>query len=189
MDQVRSQRAHTFGVWKRVAISVFILFHLLATVVWMMPMSAMRGKAGPAITYMQRTGLWQHWGMFAPEPSDIPNIYLTATVTYEDGSRTEWDWPRMTRLDLVRKYQQERFRKFAEYAQLDAYHFLWPSLALYIARMNDHAGKTPVHIALYRHWALITPPPADGNLTIPSQTPWHSQRFFEMNVSPGALSR
>ncbi|MEO6811406.1 MAG: hypothetical protein ABI353_20030 [Isosphaeraceae bacterium] len=54
---------------RRRLISAFVVVHLSATVLWNLPASAFRDRCTAwAGFYMLPLGLWQDWGMFAPNP-------------------------------------------------------------------------------------------------------------------------
>ncbi|MGE0541030.1 MAG: hypothetical protein AB7R89_12710 [Dehalococcoidia bacterium] len=172
---------------RRLAISAFILFHIVATIFWVMPQSALRDQLWPRTgKYIGYLGLYQSWGMFAPEPSNL-NLYLTAVVTYQDGSRQEWTWPRMAELDLASRYQKERYRKFAENAHLDAYSYVWPSMARFAAEVNaNNPANPPVHVQLWRHWWLVPPPPTNGDISQDPPHEWNHYMFFETPITEDA---
>lgn len=54
---------------RRRLISAFLVVHLSATILWNLPASTFRdlGTAWAGY-YMMPLGLWQNWGMFAPNP-------------------------------------------------------------------------------------------------------------------------
>jgi hypothetical protein len=54
---------------RRIAISVFVLFHISAVSIWTMPSCAIKDRfQAPYRYYMLPLGLWQWWAIFAPEP-------------------------------------------------------------------------------------------------------------------------
>jgi hypothetical protein len=102
---------------KKALIHAFVLFHLTAVVVWSLSGSPLRAplekKLHPRFArYMQPLGLWQSWIMFAPNPA-MANAYLEAEVTFRDGSRATWPFPRMEKLGYVERFRRERYRKWA----------------------------------------------------------------------------
>ena len=83
--------------------------------------------------YMLWSGLFQAWDMFAPNPMKL-NSYVEAEVSFRDGSRRIWSFPRMNEIGYVDRYFKERYRKFAnEYLRMDVHSALWPDAARYIA--------------------------------------------------------
>lgn len=171
-------------------ISAFIVLHVSATLLWVMPDSAMRRLVRPVTwNYISHVGLWQSWGMFAPEPSNL-NYYLSGVITYRDGSQREAVWPRMREYNLLSRYQKERYRKFSEYTRMDQFAFMWPSFARFIAQSNDaDAANPPVRMQLYRSWSFIPPPPNDGAADKAPAAEWNRYQFFETAITPKDLER
>jgi hypothetical protein len=169
-----------YGLLHRLLLSGFIAFHITATLLWLLPPSALRQALfSLPQQYISRVGLWQSWGMFAPEPSNL-NLYLTATLSYRDGSQQSWTWPRPEQLDLLTRYQKERYRKFTEYGRLDAFSYLWPSMAQFAAKQLPQAPANPVvRVQLWRHWWFVPPPPAGGDLSQPPPHQWSQYLFYD----------
>jgi hypothetical protein len=169
---------------KRIAISAFLLFHLLAITCWCMPLDsplivACRNAIRP---YFLWSGLFQSWDTFAPTPKTI-NSYLEAIVIYKDGAVRTWKFPRLDRLSLTERYLKERYRKFEENLENEANAVLWPDAARYIARLNNDASNPPQIVMLIRHWADIVP---RGDASHHPE-PWHVQIFYEYNIQPQDL--
>ena len=132
--------------------------------------------------YLLFTGLFQKWDMFAPDPSKLNN-FVGAVITYRDGQRSLWTFPRMEHMGYIDKYFKERYRKYAnDCLRLDAYSQLWPDAARYIARMNNRPSNRPVAVDLVRYWSIIPPPTADGEEPPAS---WNQHTFFHSDVTPG----
>lgn len=177
-----------YGLPLRLLLSAFILFHIVATLLWVMPRSALHDQVRSLTwNYISYVGLWQHWGMFAPQPSSL-NAYLSAVVTYQDGSQREWTWPRMAELDLFTRYRKERYRKFAEYARMDKFAFMWPSLARYAAEVNAGDPANPaVRVQLWRHWWFVPPPPENGDISQDPPPKWNHYQFFDLPLTPSEV--
>jgi hypothetical protein len=166
---------------KRVAISAFLLFHIVAITCWCIPLDSplianFRDLVRP---YMLWSGLFQGWDMFAPSPRNI-NSYLQAVVISKDGRTQTWKFPRMEHLGFGQRQFKERYRKFAENVQKDANSALWPDVARHIARLNNPSAP-PAIVLLVRYWSEIKPPSAGGPY---HPEPWHAHIFFEYNVKP-----
>jgi hypothetical protein len=170
---------------KRWLISAFIAFHLLAVLCWAFPSNSLLvGGVKKLVTpYMLWAGLFQSWDMFAPNPRSL-NIYVTAEITYANGQRRVWEFPRMEKLGLVDRYFKERYRKWAnDNLRLDENARLWPDAARYIARLNAEPGNPPVEVRLKRSWQQIPGP--TSNMAAPI---WFHYAFFTYRVAPGDLS-
>lgn len=179
-----------YGLPKRIAISAFIVFHIAATLLWIAPNSSIKQELLPKVrNYISYVGLWQAWGMFAPNPSNL-NMTLGATVTYQDGSTAEWKFPRMHELPLVERYGRERYRKYQEYAYQDSFAPIWPSLVRYIAdQMNTDPNNPPAQVVLNRNWWFVPKPPASGDISTDPPHTWNRYEFFKMTITPLDLQR
>ena len=93
------------------AISVFILFHLIAITCWAVPwnVSAVRELKELIRPYMAWSGLYQSWDMFAPNPKSIDS-YIKAVVFTKNRHIKVWTFPRMEELGFAERYQKERYR-------------------------------------------------------------------------------
>jgi hypothetical protein len=145
--------------WGRVLVNAFILWHLFALTIWLLPQCALRQDCIALVTpYMTYTGFMQGWTMFSPNPANM-DLYVEARITYADGRVRGWNFPRMVRLGYLDRYRQERWRKLIENGHLDENQMVWPSLARYAARRNNlYPGNPPVSVALVRHFRPIPPP-------------------------------
>jgi len=173
-------------VAKRLAISAFLLFHLMAAVSWSLPLNSLLNDRFRDLIrpYMLWSGLFQAWGMFAPDPITL-NSYVDAELTFRDGSKQMWSFPRMNEISYVDRYFKERYRKFStEYLRMDSHSALWPDAARYIARANRNPGNPPVSVRLIRSWSEIQPPGRGGEYR---STPWKSFSFFTYQLKPGDL--
>lgn len=177
------------GTWLRLrlpkaVISAFIFFHLVAIFFWAVPLNTLlRTAFNERISpYMIWSGLWQSWDMFAPNPR-ITNIYLEAEITLQDGQQRIWKFPRMDELGLVKRYFQERYRKWAnDNVRLDINARLWPDIARYIARLHYDPSNPPQSIKLIRYWSDIPPPAAPGEAQLPNT--WNHYIFYTYQTAP-----
>ncbi|MBV9405129.1 MAG: hypothetical protein JO211_07275 [Acidobacteriaceae bacterium] len=173
------------AVIRRIAISAFLLFHILAITCWSVPLStpliaAMRNVIRP---YLVWSGLFQSWDTFAPSPKSI-NSYVDAIVIYKDGRTETWKFPRMEQLSLTERYSEERYRKFVENLKEDTNAGLWPDVARHIARAHNDASNPPQTVMLIRHWSDIVPRTDAAH----ESERWHIQIFYEYNVKPEDLT-
>ena len=167
--------------WGRLIVNVFVLWHLFALTIWLLPESALRQSCADIFRpYMTFTGLMQSWTMFSPDPSKL-DLYVEARIKYADGQVRSWIYPRMSELGYVERYWHERFRKFIELTHLDQNQMVWPSLARYPARLNNvYPDNPPVQVQLVRHFRF-TPPPG---------VPWpdyQTYTFFTLPILPRDL--
>jgi hypothetical protein len=176
-------RSANLAKLKRIAISAFLLFHLLAITCWTIPLdspliAACRGVIRP---YVLWSGLFQTWNAFAPAPKAV-NSYVEALVIYKDGRVLNWKFPRMEHMSLGERYYKERYRKFVENLKEDTSVALWPDAARYVARVNNDPSNPPEIIMLIRHWSDIVPGSGSS-----APQPQHVQIFYEYKVKPADL--
>jgi hypothetical protein len=181
-----STRTRLFGLkkWQYIAISTFLIFHILAISCWCMPLSSpfiavCRDALRP---YFVWSGLFQSWDMFSPLPK-ATNSYLEALVLYKDGSTKIWSFPRMEQLTLTEKYSKERYRKFVETILDNTNAALWPDVARYVARLPEIREGQPQKVMLVVKWSAIVRQP-DGTFT---RAPWDEHVFYSYDVKPEDL--
>jgi len=157
----RYRHVSAFG---KILVSIFILWQLLMTALWLMPASAtQRLMLNTLHVYMWVTGCDQNWAMFSPNPANI-DVYLQANIFYKDGTHKVWSFPRMHNMGFIQRYQAERYRKMIENAHLDMNSGVWPYLAQFAALSNDTQPKTNpvVQVELIRSWQVITTVPGNS---------------------------
>ena len=132
---------------------------------WILVKNRQYLKKSPLSLYLTKTGFWQYWDMFSPNPSNI-DIWADAEVEYADGTKGIYQYPRVYNYSIPQKYIKERYRKFLERAHSETDQWLWPVFAQRIAlEIYEQQGKMPAKVTLRRHWRRITDypkPPQDG---------------------------
>lgn len=188
--QLKSDRNHELsrtmraGWMKRIAINIFLVFHLTAIFCWCVPVNS---PLLPVVNNLVRpyfiwSGLFQSWDTFSPAPKAV-NSYVEAIVLYEDGTTRTWAFPRMEQLRLADRYFKERYRKFVENLKEDANAPLWPDAARYIARLNNNGPSAERMVLLVRYWSAIVP--QNNNADAAAQ--WSEHVFYGYNVQPEDL--
>ncbi|MGB8597340.1 MAG: hypothetical protein WCD48_17710 [Candidatus Sulfotelmatobacter sp.] len=164
---------------KRIAINLFLGFHILAITCWCVPLDTPLFSLGKNLVrpYFLWAGLFQSWDMFAPTPA-LANSYVEAIVVYKDGSRRIWSFPRMEQLSLSDRYFRERYRKFSENLQNDQNDALWPDVARRIARANSTPSNPAKTVILVQRWSPIVPR-ADGSY---QPEPWDQHVLYGYGV-------
>ena len=80
---------------RRLAISAFLIGHMGAVTIWVIPPCPIqRHCAETAAFYMLPLGLWQYWGMFAPDPVR-DTLMLEAEVIDVRGIRYHFAFPKL----------------------------------------------------------------------------------------------
>lgn len=145
---------------RKIFISVFILFNLMAMVRVHVPLDYkfFSNMYKPVDRYLSFFSIYQDWLMFAPNPNRT-NLEVSATVEYEDGSKEVFWFPRSYELGVIGKYMYgEKYRKFTtEGLSRDSSSFMWQDTSRYVLRKMGETrfDKIPKTVSLYRHWEDI----------------------------------
>ena len=155
---------------KRLAISAFVLVHLAAVGLWNLPRCALTERFGGWTPYyMLPTGLWQHWGMFAPDP--VRDTWaLEAVVRDRSGIQRRFGFLRTAELSAWEGFWAYRHGKFlanmADKTGGPAFRELTARHA--VRRLGLAAEDFPVEVELL-YQVRTTPPP--GQSTDPMMAP------------------
>ena len=165
----------------RGAISVFILFHLIAITCWALPtdFSPVKDVKELIRPYMVWSGLFQSWDFFAPNPRAV-NSYIEADAITQDRHQTVWAFPRMDQLSYGERYRKERYRKFAEGLPEQKNAYLWQGVAKHVARLLNNQANPPYMILLIEFQAPIKLGAASDPIPKPGI-------FYEYYVQPEDL--
>jgi hypothetical protein len=142
------------------AISAFIIFHVTATVIWVIPTSPLKLLLFPAfIPYMIPLGLWQSWWMFAPDPLR-ETLVLESEIIDAQGMRHIFEFPKVADLPWWRKLPRFRHSKFTSNLTIDEFAAQREFTARHAVRQLHLApGAFPVHVSLY---CQVKDPPPPG---------------------------
>lgn len=140
------------------ALTVFIVFHIIAIFIWSIPSEArpIAGVREMLRPYMVWAGLDQSWDTFGPNPKAVDQ-YLKAVVITETPHILVFAFPRMEELSIWQKYRKERYRKFIESILPDKYSGLWPDIAKQAARQFDNPQDRPTKVLLVKFESKIDP--------------------------------
>ena len=141
---------------RRGAISVFILFQLIAITCVAVPLKALSNVKELFMPYMRWSGLFQSWDMFAPDPQSV-NSYVKAVVISRDRRMQVWSFPRMEELGFEERFRKERYRKFAEVLPQQQFAPLWPDVARHLGRLLNNSSDPPDKILLIQFQSDIHP--------------------------------
>ncbi len=161
-------------------ILLFLAWHFCGVLLWLSPDCSLKQQLiTPFIGYLNYFGMWQGWSVF--EHPRTYNEYLTALVTFKDGSKKIWEFPRMEKMGIIEKMFKEGFRRWGNDCVSDINDsFLWPDAARYVARNNIRTGNPPVSVSIIRHWTWIDPP-ATG-IGVPLRTADDGQEVLVTSV-------
>ena len=143
--------------WK-LAVSAFVLFHMTATLVWVAPDSPIKAALFVHFRpYMVPLGLWQSWGMFAPDP--VQSSYtLEADVSDAKGMGHIYQFTKVAGLPWWEKAPKFRHPKLAANLAIEEYQPQRVMAARHVVRALDIPPESfPVYVRLYYQVAQ-TPP-------------------------------
>ena len=87
---------------RRLAISAFLIGHMGAVSIWVLPPCPIQRRcAGTLAYYILPLGLWQYWGMFAPDPVR-DTLMLEAEVIDVRGIRYNFAFPKLADYSAMR---------------------------------------------------------------------------------------
>ena len=163
----------------RGAISIFILFNMVAILSWAIPLKIAPLPQIKEIVrpYLLWTGLFQSWDFFAPNPRPV-NSYVQAVAVGQDHQMRVFNFPRMEQLNYAARYREERYRKFAEVLCDPSYSAMWPDVARHAARLLDASTHPPQMVILMKSEAPIKYGVAPAQEPVPKP-----QFFYEYYVS------
>ena len=177
---------------KKAAVHLFVALHLAAVIYWSFtsPLSTapldrrIRHRVG---RYVQPAGLAQQWIMFVNPP--LSNNYLEAEVTFADGGRATWQFPRVNQMGLFERYRKERYRKWAVEYVLAAGKpapVIAEAAARFAARQVERPGNAPRKVELVRYRSQ-TPPPGRGQMRPYAEPPrdWDRQNLYTCEFDDG----
>ena len=174
-----SQATAGGSFWQKVrepVISLFLIYTIAGVGIELCAKSPFRDALkAPFNSYLWYTGLWQNFSVFAPNPKNY-NIYLTAVVKFDDGSRAVWQFPRTDTMDVWTRMHRERYRKWAhDNVNSGTKRVWWPDTVRYIARQFKDDRRRPVQVTLVRHWTEIPPPQNPGKEVKEKVIPFYTQ--------------
>jgi hypothetical protein len=199
---------------RKLLISGFILFHFACVVVWVFPANfrvrtflitrsiplptrrpepgkdpGWRTESQPFIAaYLGKTGQWQHWNLFAPNPMPFSR-YLRGRVTFRSGQAMEFTLPRVEQLDYFRAHLEARYREY-QYG-LGGPPAITEDLARFFARSLNNPANPPVRVSLYICQREIPPPDprthVDYATLLRDESRFVRQLLLEYEVKPEDL--
>ncbi len=114
--------------------------------------------------YQTFFALDQMWSMFAPNPASV-NAYLDAEITFKDGSKERWTFPRPSQMHGLEKILGgERFRKYSQENLVPMEKpEVWFDMSRFVAREIDRLEASGKHrevseIQFYRHFNIVPLP-------------------------------
>lgn len=156
---------HWQWIARRLLISAFLVVHMGATIIWVLPGGVLRERMMPTIRYyMMPAGLWQYWSMFAPDP--VRDTYtLEAEVVDARGLRYNFAFPRIADYTRWQAIPRFRYSKYAANMSVPEFELPRECAARHVVRqLNLLDDAFPVEVRLFYKVRLSPPPggpPAD----------------------------
>jgi hypothetical protein len=169
---------------KRMAINLFLIFHLAVIFCWAMPVNSrlVTGVRPLIAPYMVWSGLAQGWNLFAPNPLGM-NLRMEVEITYQNGQTSLWKFPRPQDYGYIKMYTLERQHKFSlDSLQNDKLGYLRPDAARYIARLNNTQENNPPATITFVSYQAKIPPPGSAK-----PEPWTRKVIYTYSVLPRDL--
>lgn len=158
---------------KRLALSLLLVVHLAAVALANLPDGPLaQATAGWTAYYLQPTGQWQSWGMFAPEPS-TDTLTLEAVVRDSRGLLRHYSFPRMMDKSAWEGVWGYRHSKYANNVGMPTGRANREFAARFVVRALDlKADDFPADVQLlYDVWPTAKPDAPAGD---PPGSPWQS---------------
>lgn len=153
-------------------VSAFVLLHVAALIAWNLPLkAAARGRVAPlAEAYLLPTGLWQDWGMFAPDPP-LSICTLEAVTVDRHGVARTFAFPKLTGLGVASASWRYRHAKYASVVGLEksAAHREFAARTV-LRRLDIPPEAYPVDVQLVYQVRDIPPPGEPIDPEAPART-------------------
>jgi hypothetical protein len=146
-------------LYKRAAISTFLIVHLLALMAYNMPPCSIKTSLyNFSVAYLHPLGLWQNWSMFAPDPSKY-TVMLEALAIDKNGQTYNFAFPRMTDYTVLDGVTKARHPKFTSYLNGEDFEVMREVGARHVVRqLRIPPEAFPVAVEL-QFVVRDTPPP------------------------------
>lgn len=157
-DLVRCLQKHHVALLKSL-ISAFIICYVSVILVFLSPKTALTNAiTGSIKPWWFFAGFQQRWELFSPSIRTL-NVHTVAMVTFENGTVTLWELPRLEQMNAFDKFRKDKLRKWAaDSVPWEPYKQFWPDLARYVGRIHYDPKNKPVSLTLLRLTADIPPP-------------------------------
>jgi hypothetical protein len=151
---------HTWG-WaaRRLGISAFLVVHVSATLIWVMPPCPIRARCfGLVSRYIMPLGLWQYWGMFAPDPMSN-SFTLSADVVDVHGLRYSFPFPKLSDYSALGRIPRFRHPKFAANLSIPELELQRKLAARHVLRQLGLPAESFPAVVRLEYQVRATPPP------------------------------
>jgi hypothetical protein len=155
---------------RRLLISAFLVVHLGATLLWVMPECPIRQRTiGTVSCYIMPLGLWQFWTMFSPDP--VPDTFtLEAEVVDSKGIRAVFSFPKLADYTPWQGIPRFRHSKYAANLAVESFDEPRKFAARHaIRQLNLPTDAFPVEVQLVYQIRPTQPPGQPADLMTPTR--------------------
>lgn len=144
---------------RRLVVSAFLVVHISATVLWVMPDCALQRRTNRFVRcYIFPLGLWQFWTMFAPDPMTL-SYTLEAEAVDTQGIRYSFAFPRLEGYSPLERIPRFRHPKYAVNLSINEFREPREFAARHVARtLGLTADRYPVDVRLFYEFRDSPPP-------------------------------
>ncbi|SIO62011.1 hypothetical protein SAMN05444166_6921 [Singulisphaera sp. GP187] len=172
---------------RRLLISVFLIVHLSATILWVIPPCPLRERTNTLVSYyILPLGFWQYWTMFSPDPAQN-TLTLEAEVVDAKGLRTVFPFPKLADYTAFQAIPRFRHPKYAANLSVGSFEKQREFAARHVVRqLHPPTDAYPLEVELV-YQVRPTPPPGNPvDLMTPLQrSPFATYHFAsEKEVRP-----
>jgi hypothetical protein len=164
---------------RRLLISAFLVVHLGATLLWVLPDCPIRHRTISTVSYyMMPLGLWQFWTMFSPDPMR-DTLTLEAEVVDAKGIRAVFTFPRLADYTAWQGIPRFRHSKYAANLAVGSFEEARKFAARHVVRqLNLPTDAYPVDVELIYQVRPTQPPGEPADLMTPTRrTPFATYKF------------
>lgn len=164
---------------RRGLISAFLVVHLSATLLWVVPECPIRQRTiGTVSCYIMPLGLWQFWTMFSPDPMR-DTFTLEAEVVDAKGIRALFQFPKLADYSAWQGIPRFRHSKYAVNLMVDSLEPAREFAARHAVRqLHLPSGAFPVEVQLIYQVRPPQPPGEAIDLMTPTRrTPFATYQF------------
>ena len=174
--------------WRRIAISAFIIFHVVAIPFY--STSELEAHQSAIQVFFSRYLVWtrlnQSWPLFVPSPRQYAKRYHV-DIVFKDGSTAIWRRPYSPNWDFWERHLAYNFQKWdLANNYLDRKGLLWSDLAHFVQLTYWTEQNPPATITLVKEEAQWLPPNQTGYAWHDGeedQLKWKNETLFTFSVA------
>ncbi len=141
-----------FSLFHKLAIWILLTSYFGYVLIWISPEGPLKSYLLPLISpVIYATGIGQSWSVFSPDVREA-NYHETALISFENGLLKLYEFPRMQKLDYLKRFRDEKYRKmFFDCMPWPDHQQFLPDFARSVANANACIGNPPQTVSLIHH--------------------------------------